>query len=54
MIIQRHYQPDAAISDELVEALYQLLMDGGSNGSETQQAALAAAPVPTCFPDSNE
>ena len=26
MIIQRHYQPDAAISDELVEALYQLLM----------------------------
>ena len=28
MIIQRHYQPDAAISDELVEALYQLLVDG--------------------------
>jgi hypothetical protein len=53
MTFQRIYQPDAAISDELVEVLYQLLMDG-SDGLKTPDSATSAPPAPTCFQNSNE
>jgi hypothetical protein len=53
MTFQRIYQPEAAFSDELVEALYQLLMNG-SDGSETPDLVTAAAPASTCVQDANE
>jgi hypothetical protein len=53
MTIQRRYQPDAAAFDELVEALYQLLMDG-RDGPETPDSATSATPAPPRLQNSNE
>jgi len=54
MTFQRHFNPDAAVTDELVEVLYQLLMDVRSDCPEAPDVPPASAPESTCFPDPNE
>ena len=53
MTIQRRYQPDAAFSDELVEALLQLLTDVEHDVPETSNSA-TAEPEATCYLAPNE
>jgi hypothetical protein len=48
--VTRRYRPDTAALDELVEALYQLLMDSPADGP----GRLSAPPQPTCFPATHE
>jgi hypothetical protein len=45
VVVQRHFRPDEAFCDELVEVLYSLLMDPPSN----DQAPRSDSPELTCF-----
>ena len=45
VFVQRHFRPDEASCDELVEVLYSLLMDPPSN----DQAPRSGSPELTCF-----
>jgi hypothetical protein len=54
MSIQRRFEPDATVSDELVEALFQLLTDAQHDAPETTDSATTAEPATTCFLTPNE
>jgi hypothetical protein len=48
--VQRHFQPEDAALDQLVEALYRLL----TNVPVTESTAAEAGPEPACFPTAHE
>ena len=48
--VQRHFQPEDAALDQLVEALYRLLTDV----PVTESTAAGARPEPGCFPAARE
>jgi hypothetical protein len=50
VVVQRHFRPDEASSDELVEALYSLLMDLPSNDRTPRSESLGL----TCFSSAPE
>ena len=49
MTISRQFQPDSLPMDELVAALYELLLDAPSECQASQDLALEASPESTCF-----
>src|SRR5579864_9460241 len=49
MPVNRRYRPGPAALDELIDVLYQLLVDAPVHVSETPDSAAPAAPEPTCF-----